>query len=66
MRITSMLLSMSDVSILSMSVSVAMMLLRSIESAGEGQSLAWRAAHSFPTPEMSGHLPAAPTQSLSS
>jgi hypothetical protein len=40
MQITSMLLSLSDVSILSMSVSVAMMLLRSIESAGRGQSLA--------------------------
>jgi hypothetical protein len=40
MQITSMLLSLSDVSILSMSVSVAMMLLRSIETVGRGRSLA--------------------------
>jgi hypothetical protein len=66
MRITSMLLSLSDLSILSMSVSVAVMLLRSIESAGKGQLPTWRVAHSFPAAEMSGDLPATPSQSLSS
>jgi len=64
MRLTLMLLSITDLSILSMSVTVAMMLLRSTGSIGRGQSSAWRVAHSFPTPEMSGHLPAAPSQSL--
>lgn len=40
-RITSMLLSISDLSILSMSVSVAVMLLRSIETAGKGPSFTY-------------------------
>jgi hypothetical protein len=40
-RITSMLLSISDLSILSMSVSVAVMLLRSIGTAGKGPSFSY-------------------------